>query len=99
MALQNQSTRLNAESWSGVNDFSNDAKYAQFVTAFKADPAAAQSQEFVKQCGLISPLTQATVVVLVPPGRIGKVIAGKTTKTDILAALQSCSGGSCCPKK
>ena len=99
VALQNQSTLSNTESWSGVNDFANDAMYSKAVAALKADPAAAENQEFMKQCGLISPLTQATVVVLMPPGRIGKVLTGKVTKKDMLAAIQSCAGGSCCPKK
>ncbi len=99
VALQNASTRFSAESWAGVNEFANDPQYKQFVAAIKADPSAQGSQEFIKQCQLISPLAEATVVVLLPPGRIGKVFTGKVIKTDILAALQSCAGGSCCPKK
>lgn len=97
VALQNQATKLNQESWQGVNEFANDQQFKQFVSAMKADPAAAGSQEFLKQCGLKSPLTEATVIVLLPPGRIGKVIVGKTTKDDILKCLQSCSAGSCKP--
>jgi hypothetical protein len=96
VALQNGSTKLNAESWQGVTEFTNDTTYRQFVTAVKADPAAAGSQEFVKQCQLIAPLTQATVVVLLPPGKIGKVLTGKTTKADILSSLQACATGSSC---
>jgi hypothetical protein len=96
VALQNSTTKSNAESWAGVNDFANDANYKQLVTAVKADPAAPGSQEFMKQCQLISPLTEATVVVLMPPGKITKVINGKTTKNDILKSLQSCKTGSGC---
>lgn len=96
VALQNQSTKLNAESWQGVNEFANDANYKQLVTAIKADPSAAGSQEFVKQCGLLVPLTEAAVVVLLPPGSIGKILSGKVTKADILASLQACAAGSSC---
>jgi hypothetical protein len=96
VALQNTSTKFNAESWAGVNEFANDAQYKNLVAAVKADPAAAGSQEFVKQCQLIAPLTQATVVVLLPPGRIGKVLSGKVTKADILTSLQACAAGSSC---
>jgi hypothetical protein len=96
VALQNSITKLNAESWAGVKDFSNDTNYKKFVTAIKADPSADGSQEFLKQCQLISPLTEATVVILLPPGRIGKVLSGKLTKADILKALGSCATG-CAP--
>jgi hypothetical protein len=96
VALQNKSTNLNAESWQGVNDFANDTNYKKFVVPIKADPSAAGSQEFVKQCQLIAPLTQATVVIVMPPGRIGKVLAGKLTKADVLKALGSCATG-CAP--
>ena len=97
VALQNQSTKLNAESWQGVSDFANDAQYKDLVAAIKADPAATSSQELIKQCQLIPPLTQATVVLLLPPGQIGKVLTGKVTKDDILKSLQACSAGSCKP--
>ena len=96
VALQNASTKFNKESWLGVNDFANDANYKQMVTAIKADPLAAGSQEFIKQCQLIPPLTEATVVVLLPPGKIGKILNGKIIKADILGALQACSAGSGC---
>ena len=95
VALQNQTTKLNAESWQGVSDFVNDKNYNQFSSAVKADPAESGSLEFVKQCGLISPLSVATVIVLLPPGQIGKILNGKTSKSDIVAALQSCTSGSC----
>lgn len=96
IALQNPTTKFNAESWAGVNDFVNDSNYKSLVTAIKADPSAAGSQEFMKQCQLISPLTEATVVVLLPPGRISKIFSGKVTKADILKSLQTCKAGSGC---
>jgi hypothetical protein len=98
VALQNSATKLNTESWAGVVDITNDTDYKQQVSAVKADPAAAGSQDFIKQCQLIAPLTEATVVVLLPPGKIGTVLSGKTTKADILKALHECTAGSsCCP--
>jgi len=97
VALQNQSTKFNAESWQGVNDFANDANNKNLVAAIKADPSASGSQEFVKQCQLVAPMTEATVVILLPPGKIAKVLNGKVTKADILKSLQACSAGSCKP--
>lgn len=96
VALQNVSTKFNSDSWAGVADFANDANYKAFVAAVKADPTATGSQDFVRQCQLIPPLTEATVVVLLPPGKIGKIISGKTSKADILKCLQSCTAGSGC---
>jgi hypothetical protein len=98
VALQNKSTNLNAESWQGVNDFANDTNYKKFVVPIKADPSAAGSQEFIKQCQLTAPLTQATVVIVMPPGKIAKVLTGKTTKADILKSLScgsGCGSGGC----
>ena len=80
VALQNSSTKFNTESWAGVNEFASDANYKNLVVAIKADPSAAGSLEFIKQCQLIVPLSEATVVVLLPPGKIGKVLTGKLTK-------------------
>lgn len=96
VALQNSSTKSNAESWAGVTAFANDSNYKNLVEAIKADPSATGSQDFIKQCQLLSPITEATVVVLLPPGKIGKVLTGKLTKTDILKSLQSCTAGSGC---
>lgn len=96
VALQNPSTKFNTDSWAGVNAFANDTNYKKFVTAVKADPTATGSQDFIKQCQLIPPILQATVVVLIPPGKIAKVLTGKTTKEDILKSLQACKAGSGC---
>lgn len=96
VALQNSTTKFSTESWAGVNEFANDPTYKKFVAAIKVDPLAAGSQDFIKQCQLIAPLTEATVVVLLPPGKIGKVLTGKLTKADILKSLQSCTAGSGC---
>jgi hypothetical protein len=96
VALQNASTRFNTDSWAGVNAFANDTNYKKFVAAVKADPTATGSQDFIKQCQLIPPILQATVVVLIPPGKIAKVLTGKTTKDDILKSLQACKAGSGC---
>lgn len=95
VALQNKSTKFNAQSLKGVKDFASDPQYSKFTDVVVADPAALGSADFIKQSRLISPLTEATVVVLLPPGQIGKVLTGKLTKADVLGALQSCTSGGC----
>lgn len=96
VALQNASTKFSAESWAGVNEFVNDPQYSKFVAALKVDPLATGGSDFIKQCQLVSPISEATVVILMPPGRIGKVLTGKLTKADVLKALGSCATG-CAP--
>ncbi len=96
VALQNETTTMNTESLKGVDDFASDTLYRKFVAVVKADPADEGSRDFVKQCQLTTPLAQATVVILMPPGRIGKILTGKQTKEDILKALGSCATG-CAP--
>jgi len=105
VTLQNSSTINNDESWKAVTDFTSDPQYSMYTVAIKGDPSASGSKEFIKQCGLIEPIVESTVVVLLPPGSIGKILKGKITKADILSALQSCAslggcgGGTCGPKK
>lgn len=98
VTLQNDSTLNNAESWKAVSDFTSDPQYSSFSEAVKVDPRALGGNDFLKQCGIITPLTQSTVVILLPPGSIGKILSGKIVKADILAALQACtSSGGCGP--
>jgi hypothetical protein len=95
--LQNGSTQFNAEAMQGVNDFTKE--YEKFVAIVKADPADPKTDDFIRQCQILPPLTQSTVVVLLPPGKIGKIMTGKVSKADILASLKSCtpgSGSGCC---
>jgi hypothetical protein len=96
VTLQNKTTKFNAESQKGVNDFASDPQYSQFTEVVKADPSDAGSADFLKQCGLISPLTEASVVVLLPPGKIGKILNGKITKADLVSALHACTAGGSC---
>lgn len=93
VALQNKLTTANVESWQGVNEFVNDTLYKKSATSIMVDPATRESQDFIKQCQIVAPLTQATVVVLMPPGRIGKIFTGKVTKDEIVKALASCASG------
>ncbi|MCF7919582.1 MAG: tail fiber domain-containing protein [Candidatus Cloacimonetes bacterium] len=95
VALQNEMTEFNAESLQGVNEFADDKQYSQITAVVKADPSAAGNQDFIKQCKLITPVMEATVVVLLPPGSIGKILTGKVTKSELVSVLQACSSGGC----
>jgi len=98
VSLQNAKTKFNKESSKAINDFIRDPKYKKVVSTINADPSAQGSREFLRQCSLTTPQTEAMVVVMLPPLTIGKILKGKITKADIAGALQACTPGSgCCP--
>lgn len=104
VSLQNASTKFNAETKKAANDFASDPQFKQMVSVVNADPTASGSGEFIKQCQIPEKPAEATIVVLLPPGRIGGVLKGNLaiSKSTILGVLQSCGpggGGGCCPKK
>ncbi|MGE5343503.1 MAG: hypothetical protein ACM3SY_18700 [Candidatus Omnitrophota bacterium] len=96
--LQNEKTKFNKESSKAINDFIRDPKYKKVVSTINANPSASGSREFLRQCSLATPQTEAVVVVMLPPKTIAKVLKGKITKADVEASLQTCTPGSgCCP--
>ncbi|HLP57437.1 MAG TPA: hypothetical protein VK186_01340 [Candidatus Deferrimicrobium sp.] len=100
VSLQNNTTQFNMESAKAIDEFTSDAQFKQYSGSVLADPTAQDSQEFLKQVGLTEPITEATVVILMPPSTIGKILKGNITKADISNSLQACTAGSgCCPGK
>ena len=96
VCLQNKATKFNMESEKAVKEFTADQQFKQFVGSVHADPSAKDSQDFLKQVGLPETMTEATVVILLPPNAIGKILKGNITKVDIVKSLQSCTAGSGC---
>ena len=99
VSLQNHNTKFNEESDKAVYDFSSDEKLKKFVEVIKADPEDKENADFLTQCKLDKPISESTVVMLIPPGSVVGVYPGKITKDTLMAALSSCKTGSgCCPK-
>ncbi|MFH0813731.1 MAG: hypothetical protein V2A69_12980 [Pseudomonadota bacterium] len=98
--LQNAGTKFNQESSDAVSEFAADPRLKPFVAIINADPSKKDSKEFMKQCKLPDKITEATVVFLIPPATVAKVLSGKITKANLLSALSACSSGGsgCCPK-
>jgi hypothetical protein len=94
--LQNGKTRYNQESTAAANDFANDPSIKGYVDLYKYDPDDARNKEFLDSCKLKPGFAEATIVLLVPPNKIGGIYTGKTTKADILKGLSACSSGSGC---
>jgi hypothetical protein len=100
VSLQNNTTKFNSESTKAIDEFTADEQFKQFAGSVLADPSTKDSREFLKQIGQPETMTEATVVILLPPSSIGKILKGNITKADILTSLQACTAGSgCCPPK
>lgn len=93
--LQNGKTKFNPESTAVANDFSNDSRVKGYVDQIKADPADPKNKEFLDQCKLNPGLWEATIVLIVPPGKMGGIYSGKTTKDALIQGLSACSSGGC----
>jgi hypothetical protein len=98
LMLQNEKTKFNKESQKAADDFSNDKSVKGFVTIVKEDPKNNELDEFLNICKLNKNIAESTIVFIIPPGQIVGTYPGKTTKDVLLAALKSCSSGSCGPQ-
>lgn len=93
--LQNGETKFNQESTAAANDFANDSRVKGYVDRIKIDPDDPKNKEFLDQCKLKSGLAEATIVLIVPPNKIGGIYTGRTTKEALIQGLAACSSGSC----
>ena len=98
ICLQNNTTKFNNESNQAVEDFKNGDGYNHIIDVIKADPKNSENKDFLKQINLKQNINEATVVFMMPPGRIVNTYSGKITKADLETSLAACtSGDSCCP--
>jgi len=98
LCLQGASTKHNGESKRAAEQFAVDQRLKGQVALITADPS--READLLKRCGMTSPLTEATIVVLAPPGSMVAIVAGATTKQALIQKLQaasSCSSGTCGP--
>lgn len=99
ISLQNKETKFNDESKKAVDESLKDPKLGTHMNVIAADPAKSENLEFLKQCKIEGKVTEASVVVIVPPASIAGVLKGNITKDSILSILTSggCGSGSCGP--
>jgi hypothetical protein len=95
VVLKNSNTKFNNEVTAAANDFSKDERLNGFVDIIQQNPKQSEINDFLNQCKLDNNITEAAVVLIVPPGKIGGVYSGKMTKETLIAGLASCSGGGC----
>lgn len=81
-----------------MEEFKNTPGYKDVVDIITTDPMDPDSSDFLLQVGLTKDIKEATVVFVMPPGRIIQIYSGKITKADLEKSLSACTAGSnCCP--
>jgi len=99
LCLQGPATKHNRESKRAAEQFVADQKLGGQGVLVAADPS--READLLKRCGMSTAPTEATIVLLAPPGTMVGTFAGATTKDALLQKLQSasssCTSGSCGP--
>ncbi|MHC4505278.1 MAG: hypothetical protein ACYTFI_18395 [Planctomycetota bacterium] len=93
VCLQNAQTKSNALAMRGVKDFAADAEYAKTTEVVTLDPADAAEAKFLGQIRVDPKASEATTVLLAPPGTIVGKFKGATDKGKLVAALKACGAG------
>ena len=99
LCLQGPATKHNSESKRAAEAFVADEQLGGQAILVAADPS--READLLKRCGMRTAPSEATIVLLAPPGTMVGTFAGATTKVTLLRKLQaassSCSSGSCGP--
>jgi hypothetical protein len=98
VALENSKTKFNAEASRVADEFANDPQLKGKVEIIQGNPDEAKNQDFLAQCEVKKPVTNATLVLLAPPSGaiMGTFTGDSVTKADLIQALTPPSSG-CCP--
>jgi hypothetical protein len=109
VCLQNEGTRLNGEAMKGVQDFKEDAKYADATEIITLDPGDPGETDFLKKLKADLQSDSAVTLFMAPPGAVLASYNGGTDKDSLVKALEDalaksggCGPGSspgCCPPK
>jgi hypothetical protein len=94
VSLQNKDTKFNEESKKAAKESASDPELGSRMNIIEADPAKSENLEFLKQCRLEDKISEAVLVVIVPPSSIAGVFKGSITKDSILSAITSVASGS-----
>lgn len=98
--VQNSKTRFNAESSKAAQDLVYDRSFVGQSEIIKADPSDPKNRDFLANAKLSGAISEATIVLIAPPGVVAGVFRGNTTKAAIISNLSSggaCGGGKCGP--
>ena len=93
--LQNSSTKFNNESSKASQEFADDPRIKKgTVDIIKADPMDNMTKDFLVQIKVKKPISESTIILVVPPGSVAGIYSGTDTKERLLGLLSSSSGES-----
>jgi hypothetical protein len=93
LCAQNAGTKSNDAAMKGVNAFKADPRFAEFTEVVLIDPADEGEKAFLAQLQIGPKVTEATTLMLAPPGSVLSTVTGATEKDALIAALQRASSG------
>lgn len=107
LCVQNDKTKNNAPAMAGVEQFKADARFSKATDIVKVDPADKAEAKLLGQFKVPTDSSEATTVLLAPPGAPIVTVTGATDKNMLVAkltaAVSSCGAGcgpsGCGPKK
>ena len=103
LCVQGAKTEHNKESLAAAKGLAADPSLKGRAEILMLDPFKKEEAQLLKDCRLTGNVTEANVLILVPPNRLVGTVAGATTKDALMAALKrglaACNPSSgCCPK-
>lgn len=101
LCVQGKHTKNNAASLQAARAAAGDKRAGGSIAVVQAAPEDTANAALLKPLEVTSALEDATVFILVPPGKIAGNVAGATTKDALWAAIakgvSACSSGGCGP--
>lgn len=99
LCVQSKSSKYNAESLKAAQAAAADERAKGQIETVELDPTDASCADLVTQLNLPAALEEATIRIIVPPGKMAGEVNGATTQVAvwdaIIKAISACSGGGC----
>ena len=95
VCFQNSKTKYNKESVAAAKGLGKDKNFKGSVIVVLINPADGAESKLLKMCSVDASTSEATLVVIAPPGSVVGIFPGATTKADVVAALTKALGGGC----
>lgn len=88
LAVQNEQTRMNTESMTGVYAFKRDPQFDRYTEVVVVNPSDPSESAFLQRMGVDPRTDTATTVFLTPPGVTLGVFTGALDKEGLIAHLK-----------
>ncbi len=88
VSVQNAKITDGAAALQGAREFAADPLYAEFTVVVPVDPTNAADRDFLSGLDIDSQTTEATTLLLAPPGRLLGRLSGAVDKEELELALR-----------